>query len=667
MHIRVSSPATLGRMMAARVVLVTFVALSTGALAQTGARENFIAVQNQVQSLQPGLVKSVVNIRSGGGSGSGVIISKDGLILTAGHVIANRRSSRVTVTLADGRAFQADNLGFDRESDLGLLKISGAENLPVSPLGDSATLRRGQWILAIGHPLGQKTGRPPVLRIGRVLSLMRSREKTEPERVGTDAPLISGDSGGPLYDLNGRVVGINSMITAGGRRMASIHVPVNLSKAAIQAAARSEKPAAWDGPPVEFIDSLRLAESALGADDVKAAVKAAREAVDTDPDSALARLTLARALLKSKQPGPAAAALAEALDRGYNDASSITSDRVLSSLLRAAPVSKAIARLEAFNGISGERKGDRIALTAAEKAAVNLSRGIVRLRSGDRDLALGVVMSGAGEILTKASELVEGSLEAVLPDGESVAADIVATDPKWDVALVKVRAAGLEPLAAAENVGVGQWTFTPNSTGGVAALGIIGVSAMPVLPSTITIKPTSKAYLGIRLEPISREDLNAVGLSHGVRVVVEPDLPAARAGIQDGDIIFEMEGKPVTDPDNFMDLMVNKKPGDAVDLRVARDDERLRLTVHPTARPANLPGRGMMPEMLSGEVSRIQGPFPQVLHHDAVLRPNQMGGPLLDAYGGLLGMNIARADRTSTYAITARDLREIYSRLRAGK
>ncbi|HLJ54252.1 MAG TPA: PDZ domain-containing protein, partial [Chthonomonadaceae bacterium] len=164
------------------------------------------------------------------------------------------------------------------------------------------------------------------------------------------------------------------------------------------------------------------------------------------------------------------------------------------------------------------------------------------------------------------------------------------------------------------------------------------------------------------------EVLKAAGVQHGVLVFeVEQDEPADRAGIRRGDLLVEAEGQPVFDPDAFMDMLVKKKPGDVVNLQVVRGTERMKVSVALTSRPAGLPGRNGLPEMLSGEVSRMQGPFTHVIHHDAVLKPSLMGGPVLDADGHCIGINIARADRTSTYAIAAHTAREIYAKLKAGK
>jgi serine protease Do len=273
-------------------------------------------------------------------------------------------------------------------------------------------------------------------------------------------------------------------------------------------------------------------------------------------------------------------------------------------------------------------------------------------------------MSSSGDVLSKASELPEGDLSAVLPDGRIAAVERIGTDPNWDVALLKVRASGLIAVKTADSAMAGQWTLTPDSDGGLVAIGMVGVAEMAVSGRGIAGRPTSKAYMGVQLRPLDKDDLAGLNLSQGVAVIVEPERPAARAGVQSGDVIYEVEGKSVGDPDVLMDLMLNKKPGDSVTLKLARGDERIEATVNLTTRPADLPGRGGMAEFLSGEVSRMAGPFPRVIHHDAILRPSQMGGPLVDADGKMIGPNIARADRTSTYAIPARDVLEIYGRLK---
>jgi S1-C subfamily serine protease len=651
-------------------------------VASRRAGAGFQAIQRQVESIRPNLTSSTVALFAGMSAGSGVIISPDGLILTAAHVIEGSKGRRITVILEDGRPLPAAYVAADPRSDLGLIKITDAKNLPAAPLGDSDTLRRGQWILTAAHPGGRRAGRPPVLRIGRVFGPSmnvrfgrngrtrgtapvgsENRSGVSPRFIATDAPLIGGDSGGPLFDLNGRVVGVNSMIAASSRGSANIHIPVNLAKAAIEKARNGQTPESWDGPPATFTAALRGGQESFRAGNTARALWSARQAAELDPSSAQARLLLARVQARGGQTGPATTALREAIEAGFNDAAEIRGDADLAPLLRSVPVARLVERIEALNAVPGERKGDREFLTAAAQVAPGASRNVVRVRAEGKEVALGAVMSADGDILTKASELPEGALECVLPNGQVVPAERGATDSSWDVALLKVDAAGLEPVAGGEDAPAGHWTFSPDGTE-TPAVGIVGVAEMPVRGRSLSSRGVSKAYMGVRMGPVDPDALRAMGLSQGVRVEVEEDFPAAKAGVRNGDILIEADGKPITDVEMLMDLLLKKMPGDSLVLRLARGEERLTVTVNLTARPASARGRDGMPLLLAGETSRVAGPFPRVLHHDTVLRPSAMGGPLFDADGHFIGLNIARADRTSTYAIRATDVKTIYTRLK---
>jgi len=177
---------------------------------------DLLAIQKQVGKLVGDLSKATVGLRIGNGAGSGVIVSADGYVLSAAHV-TGPPNRRVTVLLADGRSLRGRTLGLDRGLDASVLKIEAKGPFPFRPLARPKDVRTGDWCLALGHPGGFQRNRPPVVRLGRVI-------RTESGFVQTDCTLVGGDSGGPLFDLSGHVIGIHSRI--GAPTTWNFHVPI---------------------------------------------------------------------------------------------------------------------------------------------------------------------------------------------------------------------------------------------------------------------------------------------------------------------------------------------------------------------------------------------------------------------------------------------------------
>ncbi|MFQ5724135.1 MAG: S1C family serine protease [Terriglobia bacterium] len=162
------------------------------------------------------------------GSGSGFIVNQEGHIVTNFHVVADARE--VQVTLADGRSFDAKIVGADRLTDLAVLKIESEEGtLPTLPLGSSENLRVGQKVLAIGNPFGFQG----TLTTGVISALERSIQTESgallDEAIQTDAAINRGNSGGPLLDSQGRVIGVNTIIISptGGNIGIGFAIPVS--------------------------------------------------------------------------------------------------------------------------------------------------------------------------------------------------------------------------------------------------------------------------------------------------------------------------------------------------------------------------------------------------------------------------------------------------------
>ena len=163
------------------------------------------------------------------GQGSGVIIDKEGLVLTNAHVV--ERVDNVSVTLADGTNREGQVLGTDSITDLALVKIDNQQDSSYAPLGDSEELEVGDWAIALGTPYGlEKT-----VTLGIVSSLHRDINALgfsdkRLDLIQTDAAINPGNSGGPLINSNGQVIGINTLVRSGPGAGLGFAIPINLAK-----------------------------------------------------------------------------------------------------------------------------------------------------------------------------------------------------------------------------------------------------------------------------------------------------------------------------------------------------------------------------------------------------------------------------------------------------
>lgn len=161
------------------------------------------------------------------GQGSGFITRSDGIVLTNHHVVEG--AERVTVTLRSGRSYTGQVLGSDMVTDLGIVKIDGAENLPVARLGNSDEVRPGEWAIAIGNPLGLNNS----VSLGIVSATDRTAGVPGGSRVSyiqTDAAINPGNSGGPLINHHGQVIGINTFIRTSPGGGISFAIPINKAR-----------------------------------------------------------------------------------------------------------------------------------------------------------------------------------------------------------------------------------------------------------------------------------------------------------------------------------------------------------------------------------------------------------------------------------------------------
>ncbi len=175
------------------------------------------AMEDRVAEIFEDVKSATVNIQMEGTQGSGVVVSRDGYILTAAHVITGPHR-KVTITFPDGSTAFAKTFGVNPGVDSGMLKIIGKKKWPYVDLGESESLTNGQWVVAIGHPGGVDMKRGLVVRVGRIIY-------KSGRILRTDCTLVGGDSGGPLFDMEGNLIGIHSRI--GNSLNDNIHVPAD--------------------------------------------------------------------------------------------------------------------------------------------------------------------------------------------------------------------------------------------------------------------------------------------------------------------------------------------------------------------------------------------------------------------------------------------------------
>jgi serine protease Do len=296
-------------------------------------------------------------------------------------------------------------------------------------------------------------------------------------------------------------------------------------------------------------------------------------------------------------------------------------------------------------------------LHAFDPVVAKPSVSTVRVRCDGKDVALGTVTGANGWILTKASQLT-GMTTCRLKDGRELPATLVGVHKPLDLAMLKVEASGLSPVVweDAKAATVGRWAATVGTGSDPVAIGVISVAARPYKPGDQPPKtPNSDSgYLGVFLE-------EAEG---GARVKsIMPGSPAAKVGIKVDDIVTKVNKTKIVDAESLVNAVGRHKPGVEITIKITRAKEQLELKATLAKRP---PDRADFQNRMGSKLSDRRGGFPSILQHDTVLSPTDCGGPVVDLDGKALGVNIARAGRTETYAIPAEAVREVLADLMAG-
>lgn len=275
----------------------------------------------------------------------------------------------------------------------------------------------------------------------------------------------------------------------------------------------------------------------------------------------------------------------------------------------------------------------------------------VRILEGSKQRALGAIYDADGFILTKASEL-PATVVCELHDGRKLAAKVVGVHAEYDLAALKVEARQLPTIRWRDTEpDVGNWLATPGQKGPPVSIGIVSVRPRPIA--------APKAVLGIVIE---QHDL-------GPRIVqIMQDGGAHKAGLRAQDVITHLNGQRVATRDLLIELVSKFRPGDRVSLIAMRDERPLSVlaTLSPLSQ-LDHEERLNFQNGLGGHLSERREGFPLALQHDTVLKPEECGGPLVDLDGRAVGINIARAGRTASYALPATRIVPLLDELKSGR
>lgn len=299
-------------------------------------------------------------------------------------------------------------------------------------------------------------------------------------------------------------------------------------------------------------------------------------------------------------------------------------------------------------------------LPAFQEVVAGPSKSVVRVQSDGRDVSLGTIVSADGFILTRDSDL-HGKIDCKLRNGKTVAATVVGVDEAHDLTLLKVDAKDLTPIEwkSSKKAEVGDWVASVGTGADPVAVGVVSVQArkLPGSRPVPNVRPGTGGFLGIGLT--DDEDMAKIES-------VQEGLAADRAGLKRGDIILSIDGKEIDSPEALKSTLGQKKPGDTVTMKIKRDDEEKSLKVTLGRWPRNF-GGGFDMNRLGSELSERRTGFPNILQHDAIIKPVDCGGPLVDLDGKAVGINVSRAGRTETYAIPSDVVLALLDDLKSGK
>ncbi len=264
-------------------------------------------------------------------------------------------------------------------------------------------------------------------------------------------------------------------------------------------------------------------------------------------------------------------------------------------------------------------------------------QSVVEVEADGRQVGYGLITSADGQIVTKLS-LLKNKLSCRLPNGKRFDAKLVFQDQENDLALLKVEAGRLKAASIPKNIKmqVGQWIISPSKSKSPLAVGVVGV-----LPKKIL---SASGFLGVTIED---------GKGGAIVRQVAAASAAEACGLRVDDLITRIGKAAIGGRDELVEVVGALSPGDKVALQIVRNSRKVALTATLGKRdePRTSQRRSRSRRFSRGFSTRRRG-FKRAVQYDAVLQPSQCGGPVIDILGRVVGLNIARAERTRTLALT---------------
>ncbi|MFI5380275.1 MAG: S1C family serine protease [Tepidisphaerales bacterium] len=324
--------------------------------------------------------------------------------------------------------------------------------------------------------------------------------------------------------------------------------------------------------------------------------------------------------------------------------------RILAIVLVLVLAVPALAQPRSRIAEQAQRRSDDLLKEAFRSVVAEARKSVVAVRCGGKDVAMGTIVGADGWIVTKASELGE-KIVCRFADGRELPAKLVGSSESQDLALLKIEAGGLPAVTwgDATRLQLGQWLASAGTGPLPLATGVLSVGRRAI--------PSHGAMLGVQLEESDR----------GPRVLkVVDDSGAARAGIRTNDVVLEVAGNPTPTRDDLQIALQQHRIGTVLKLKILRDGKELELSATLGKRAAaTQPSRAEIMNSMGGPLSLRNNGFPDIFQHDTVLKPADCGSPVVDLDGKAIGINIARAGRTESYAIPADVVKAVVEELKA--